>query len=105
MRRIITWHELTVADAQRAVYEGRPLVSAVLASAYPGRSLDGMTVMPVSQVEAMTLSQMSPAQSSIGNSRTMIWFIAAIIAAALVYVTALERNWDTDRRPDPVPPC
>jgi putative ABC transport system permease protein len=37
---------------------------------------------------------MSSGVSSINNSRFFMWLIAAIIVAALVYVTALERTRD-----------
>jgi putative ABC transport system permease protein len=50
--------------------------------------------MSNSQVERRTLQELAPAVSSIKNSRTFMWFVAAVIVAALVYVTALERTHD-----------
>jgi putative ABC transport system permease protein len=50
--------------------------------------------MSNTQVENRSLAQMASAVSSIDNSRSFAWVIAAVIVAALVYVTALERTRD-----------
>jgi putative ABC transport system permease protein len=85
---------VTLSDAQQAIYGGRPLVGAILASSYPSSVPPNLVAMPDSEVEARTLSQMTAAISSIDNSRAFMWFIAAVIVAALVYVTSLERTRD-----------
>lgn len=85
---------VTLGDAQRVAFGGRPLVDAVLTSSMPSAVPTGFTAMSDAEVQNRTLSQMAPAESSIDNSRAFMWFIATIILAALVYVTALERTRD-----------
>lgn len=85
---------LTVADAQTVAFGGRPLVSAVLTSGVPRTLPAGLESRTPGQIERASLDQMSTAVASISNSRTFMWFIAAVIVAALIYVTALERVRD-----------
>jgi len=85
---------VSLTDAQAAVFGGRPLVSAILTHGEPRSVPTGLSVLSNSQVESSSLAQMSSAVSSIDNSRLFMWVIAAVIVAALVYVTALERTRD-----------
>lgn len=85
---------VSLTDAQAAVFGGRPLVSAILTSGEPRVVPRGLSVLTNAQVETSSLAQMSSAASSIDNSRVFMWVIAAVIVAALVYVTALERTRD-----------
>jgi putative ABC transport system permease protein len=83
-----------VADAQGAVFGGRPVVSAVLTTGVPKTLPPGLSDSSNTQIEAASLGQMASAVSSIDSSRSFMWVIAAVIVAALVYVTALERTRD-----------
>jgi len=85
---------VTLADAQAAVFGGRPLVSAVLTTQAPRVVPAGMTVMTNKEIAHASLVQMATAVSSISNTRVLMWVIAAVIVAALVYVSALERSRD-----------
>lgn len=85
---------VSLSDAQAAAFGGRPLVSAFVVRGAPQGPPPGLAVLTDAQVEAASLDQMSPFVSSIGNSRSLMWVIAAIIVAALVYVSALERTRD-----------
>ncbi|HMK63285.1 MAG TPA: ABC transporter permease [Acidimicrobiales bacterium] len=85
---------VSLSDAQRIVFGGRPLVSAVLTEGVARHVPPGLAVLSNQQVEQASLAQMAQAKSSISNSRTFMWFIAAVIVAALVYVSALERTRD-----------
>jgi putative ABC transport system permease protein len=51
-------------------------------------------VYSVAAVERDSLSSLSSAVTSIQNSRSMMWVVAAIIIAALIYVSALQRVRD-----------
>ncbi len=84
----------TVGDVQRAVFGGHPLIGAVLVDGTPARLPAGYTMKSNSQISSASLTQMSTYVSTINNVRYMMWVIAAIIVAALVYVTALERTQD-----------
>jgi putative ABC transport system permease protein len=85
---------VTLDDAQQILYGGRPLIGAVLTQGTPTQLPPGLEVRSNAQIEQATLNQLAPAVSSINNSRVFMWAIAAIIVAALVYVTALERSRD-----------
>jgi putative ABC transport system permease protein len=85
---------VSLTEAQAIVFEGRPLVSAILTTGVPRSLPAGLTKMSNAQVERRSLAAMDSASSSIDNSRSFMWIIAAVIVAALVYVTALERTRD-----------
>ena len=85
---------ITLSDAQAVVFGGRPLIGAVLTSGTPRSVPAGYEVFSNSQIESSSLSQLASARASIDNSRAFMWVIAALIVAALVYVTALERTRD-----------
>ncbi len=85
---------VTLGDAQSVAFGGRALVSAVIVSGTPSRLPPGLSALSSSQVESRSLTAMASGVSSIQNSRTFMWVIAAVIVAALVYVSALERTRD-----------
>ncbi len=85
---------VTLADAQDIIYGGRPLIGAVLITGSPRSLPAGYALFSNAQIESASLEQLSSAVSSISNSRAFMWVIAALIVAALVYVTALERTRD-----------
>ena len=85
---------MMLADAQAVVFGGRPLVSAILTSNVPSRVPAGTVVYTNQQIQRASLVQMAAGRSSIENSRLLMWLIAAVIVAALVYVSALERGRD-----------
>ncbi|HEY5025706.1 MAG TPA: ABC transporter permease [Acidimicrobiales bacterium] len=85
---------VSLGEAQAIVFEGRPLVSAIITTGVPRSLPSGLTELSNAQIESRSLAQMASAVSSIDNSRAFSWVIAAVIVAALVYVTALERTRD-----------
>lgn len=85
---------VSLDEAQAIVFGGRPLVSAILTTGVPRALPAGLAHFSNTQIENQSLAQMSSASSSIDNSRSFMWVIAAVIVAALVYVTALERTRD-----------
>jgi putative ABC transport system permease protein len=85
---------VTIGDAQKVIYRGLPLIGAVLLKGTPGAIPAGYSSFSNAQIESATIQQLASGVSSIQNSRAFMWVIAAIIVAALVYVTALERTRD-----------
>jgi putative ABC transport system permease protein len=85
---------VTLPDAQAVVFGGRPLVSAVLTTSARPSVPAGLTVFTNERIRHESLVQMAAAASSIANTRVLMWVIAAVIVAALVYVSALERSRD-----------
>jgi putative ABC transport system permease protein len=85
---------VTVADAQDVVFGGRALIGGVLTVGVPTRVPVGDGVYTNAQIEKASLAVMASGVSSINGTKFFMWLIAAIIVAALIYVTALERTRD-----------
>jgi putative ABC transport system permease protein len=85
---------VSLAAAQAVLFEGQDLVTAVAVRGTPGSVPSGLRSMTPKQVEADSLGPMKDAVKSVDNSRFLMWFIAVIIVAALVYVSALQRTRD-----------
>ena len=84
----------TVADAQRIAFQGQPLVTSVVLRGAPSAPPAGLTVLTTDAVRADTVHAMKDAIASIDNSRSLMWIVAAVIVAALMYVSSLERLRD-----------
>jgi putative ABC transport system permease protein len=85
---------LTVHDAQALALGGQKLVTAILITGQPAHVPPGLTVYTPSDVEQQSIKSMAQAVSSINNSKILMWAVAAIIIAALLYVSALQRVRD-----------
>jgi len=85
---------MPLADARAALLGGRPVVTAVVTQGVPADVPAGLVSLTAGQVEDATLATLANAISSIDNSRTLMWIIAVVIVAALVYVSALQRVRD-----------
>jgi putative ABC transport system permease protein len=85
---------VTLGAAQHIVFGGRALIGAVLTKGVPSALPPGLGLHTNAQIESASLQQLASGVSSINNSKGFMWAIAAIIVAALVYVTALERTRD-----------
>ncbi len=85
---------VTLADAQAAAFGGQPIISAVVVNGIPTTVPPTLSVQSNQAVQQASLAQMAQAVSSINNSKWLMWIIAAVIVASLVYVTALERTRD-----------
>jgi putative ABC transport system permease protein len=85
---------IDLAAAQAVLFEGQDLVTAVAVRGTPRGVPAGLTAMTRDEVEADSLGPMKDAVASVDNSRLLMWAIAIIIVAALVYVSALQRTRD-----------
>jgi putative ABC transport system permease protein len=85
---------MLLGDAQAALLGGRSVVTAVVTRGVPAQVPQGLALFTAGAVESRTLATLSTAVASIDKSRTMMWVIAVIIVAALVYVSALQRVRD-----------
>ena len=85
---------VTVADAQRIAFQGQPLITTVVLRDAPAAAPEGLTVLTTDAVRADTVHAMKDAIASIDNSRSLMWIVAAVIVAALMYVSSLERLRD-----------
>jgi putative ABC transport system permease protein len=85
---------MTLHDAQGIALGGRPLITAVVTRGIPSDVPAGLTSLTDRSVEHDQLSAMSAGVQSIDNSKVFMWAVAAIIVAALLYVSALQRLRD-----------
>jgi putative ABC transport system permease protein len=86
---------VTVADAQRIAFQGQPLLTTIVVRGEVGSApLEGLSVLSSEDVRRDTVHAMRDAIASIDNSRSLMWIVAAVIVAALMYVSSLERLRD-----------
>jgi putative ABC transport system permease protein len=85
---------MTVSAVDQIVAGGKALVTAVAVRGTPAHVPPGLVVLAPSDVVTDTLSQLKSAVSSIDNTRWLMWIIAAVIVASMLYVAALERKRD-----------
>ena len=85
---------MPLATVQRAVTGGRPLITAVPTEGTPANVPAGLVVVAPAAVVTDTVGALGSAVSSIDNTRSLMWFIAAAIVASMLYVAALERKRD-----------
>jgi putative ABC transport system permease protein len=83
-----------VEDVRDIAFQGAPLITTVVTTGSPDDDPPGLTVLSSEEVEDDTVHAMADAISSIDNSRALMWAVAAIIVAALMYVSSLERLRD-----------
>ena len=85
---------MSLHDAQALALGGAPLVTAVVTRGTPATVPPGLAVLSNEAVEQSDLAHLSGAVASINNSKIMMWLVAAMIVAALLYVSALQRVRD-----------
>jgi putative ABC transport system permease protein len=85
---------MSLRDAQALGLGGASLVTAVVMQGIPTTVPPGLEVLTNQAVEQSDLAHLSGAISSINNSKIMMWLVAALIIAALLYVSALQRVRD-----------
>jgi putative ABC transport system permease protein len=83
-----------LAAAQRFGLGGQPLVTAIAVKGVPTSAPTGLDVVTNKRLEHQTLAALSGAIASIKNTRGLMWLVATIIIAALIYVSALQRVRD-----------
>jgi putative ABC transport system permease protein len=85
---------LDLREAQRIGFEGRPLASAILTRGAPRPAPRGLSVLTNADVRDDLLTPMDGARTAIDLIRAIMWIVAAVIIAAVTYVSALERARD-----------
>ncbi len=85
---------MPLATVQQAVTGGRPLITAVATMGTPATVPAGLVVLTPTAVVTDTVTALGSAVTSIDNTRSLMWLIAAAIVASMLYVAALERKRD-----------
>jgi putative ABC transport system permease protein len=83
-----------LSDAQRMVFSGQPLATAVVTRGVPRSAPPGFRVMTNHDIVADMERPMAQASQTVAFVRTLLWAVAAGIVGAIVYLTALERTRD-----------
>ncbi|RHW28895.1 ABC transporter permease [Nocardioides immobilis] len=85
---------ISLPAAQDALFQGEDIVTTIVVQGEPEALPDGLVVMTNDEVEEDSLGPMKDAVSSVDASRYLMWAVATIIVAALIYVSALQRTRD-----------
>jgi putative ABC transport system permease protein len=85
---------VAMRDARLIGAGGLPLVTSIVTVGVPHRAPPGTSILSNAMVENNTLQSLDAAIASIKNTRWLMWTVAVIIVAALVYVSALQRVRD-----------
>jgi putative ABC transport system permease protein len=85
---------MSLHDAQALAFGGRPLITAVVTRGVPVTVPAGLAVHSNQAIEQSVLTDLAGAVSSINSSKIIMWLVAAMIVAALIYVSALQRVRD-----------
>jgi putative ABC transport system permease protein len=85
---------ISLPAAQSVLFGGRRLVTTIAVQGEPEALPAGLTSMSSAAVVKESLGPMKDAVVSVNNTRYLMWGVAVIIVAALVYVSALQRTRD-----------
>ena len=80
--------------AQQLAFQSTDVVSGFVVNGDPGVEGDGVQVLTAREVADDALGPIESAVSSIDLIRVLLWFVAAIVMGAVIYLTALERERD-----------
>jgi putative ABC transport system permease protein len=83
-----------IADARAIVFGGNAFESVVVTRGTPTTTPPGLHAINTDAVRDDTLRPLRSPMSSLVKSMEMMWLIAAVIVAALLYVSTLERVRD-----------
>lgn len=83
-----------ISDARQVLFSGGDFETAILTRGVPAGAVAGLHTLTTAQVTDDTLRPLRSPMSSLVKSMEMMWVIAAVIVAALLYVSALERVRD-----------
>lgn len=85
---------LTISDAQRLAFEGRPLSNAVIFTGSLEQPPPGSVELTNDEVQEDMLRPLEGARQAIDILRLLMWIVAAVIIGAVIYLSALERLTD-----------
>ncbi len=80
--------------AQQLAFQSTDVVSGFVVDGAPAIDGNGVEVLTAGQVADDALGPIESAVSSIDLIRVLLWFVAAIVMGAVIYLTALERERD-----------
>src|SRR3954447_2007489 len=85
---------MLLKDAQDVVTSGADMASMIVTRGVPESLPDGLTSFDFGQATSDLSRPLENATSSIEFIRLLLWLVAALIVASVVYLSALERSRD-----------
>jgi putative ABC transport system permease protein len=85
---------VALEDGRALAFGGQDLATAVALHGIPEALPAGVTILDNDDVRSDALRTMRSAVASIDSTQLLMWVVAAVIVAGLVYVSALERGKD-----------
>lgn len=85
---------MTLPDAQALVFRGQSVASAVVTTGRPNSVPEGFAIRSPEDVVEDTARPLEQAVKSINLVRFLLWIVATMIIAGVVYLSALERRRD-----------
>lgn len=86
--------EMSLADAQAAIFANQPLVTALAVSGRPASLPTGFVFVDAHGAESDFLRPIHPISLTVQILSIMLWLVAAAIVGTLVYISTLERIRD-----------
>jgi putative ABC transport system permease protein len=85
---------IPLADAQRMVFSGQPLATAIVTKGRPSAVPTGFRALTNEEIQQDMVRPIAEAIQTVGFIRSLLWLVAAGIIGAIIYLTALERTRD-----------
>ncbi|MEB3049398.1 ABC transporter permease [Mycolicibacter sp. MYC123] len=85
---------LTVSGAQRLMYSGQPVVSAIGVRGTPAKAPEGFRVVDRAAAVDDMVRPLAGAQLALSYMSVLLWGVAGLIVGSLIYLSALERTRD-----------
>ncbi|MBA2313089.1 MAG: glutamine ABC transporter permease [Actinobacteria bacterium] len=85
---------VSLEDAQRIGFSGKPLASTIIAKGRPTSLPEGLDVLDSGQVRADLERPLASGSQSIDFISALLWLTAAGIVGSIIYVSALDRTRD-----------
>lgn len=85
---------ISLDAAQKVLFNGQPIVTSIVVQGTPEVLPKRVKLLSNDEVEVDSIQPMIDAVNSVNNSKYLMWVVAAIIVAALIYVSSLQRTRD-----------
>lgn len=85
---------LTVVGAQRLMFSGQPVASAIGLKGTPAEIPEGFRVVDRSAAVDDMVRPLAGAQMALSYMSVLLWAVAGLIVGSLIYLSALERSRD-----------
>ncbi|GAC1418081.1 MAG: hypothetical protein NVSMB57_12840 [Actinomycetota bacterium] len=85
---------MDIAEAQRLIYQGRPVISAILTNEKPASLPASAAARTAEEVIRATRQPLEKAVQTIDLIRALLWVVAGMIIGGVIYLSSMERRRD-----------